>query len=296
MYEAMTMISPAKVNLFLAVGGVRADGYHDLVSVFQALTLADAVTLEPSDELELVSDTELGVRPDDNLAVRAAWALSQRIGMDPNVRISLAKRIPAGAGLGGGSSNAAAVIAGLARMWCVDQADPRVLDAAVSIGADVPFFLYGGTGLFLERGDHLAEVLPTPMLDVIVVWPKTPVSTAAAYEAIDADESRESAPDVDKLVTALRAGSIAEIANAMHNDFEDYSAAMVEPIADALAWLEETSGILGTVMAGSGSAVMGVCDTSTTAERLAAEAETRGWWGVATRTSSQGVRPLGEGQ
>jgi 4-diphosphocytidyl-2-C-methyl-D-erythritol kinase len=285
----ITIVSPAKVNLHLAVGPARPDGYHDLVTVFQALTLADTVTIERADTLSLESDVELGVPAVDNLAVRAARALGDEMGREPSVRIGLSKSIPAGAGLGGGSSNAAAVIAGLAHMWGIESEDHRLIDAAASIGADVPFFLHGGTGLYHGRGDELDAWLPTPTMHLVVVWPREPVSTAEAYQAVDADPGREPAPSVDALIDALNACDPAAVAGALCNDFTSYSAYMVEGIADALAWLEGSQGVLGAAMAGSGSAVFGICASAEVARSLAGAADAHGWWAAACDSSDRGV-------
>jgi 4-diphosphocytidyl-2-C-methyl-D-erythritol kinase len=296
MSEALRMLSPAKVNLHLAVGRVRPDGFHDLETVFQSLELADRVTLEPSDGLALETDTDLQVPAEENLAVMAARVFAEQAGVGPDVRITLTKAIPAGAGLGGGSSNAAAVIAGLATMWEIPAGDPRLHAAAAAIGADVPFFLEGGTGIYEGRGDVLTTCLPTPDLDVVVVWPGTPVSTAKAYMALDDDAARIPAPPVSAIVDAIESNDASGIAGVLHNDFTSYSAGMVEVIGEALAWLGGARGVMGAAMAGSGSGVFGICESADAARELAADACSRGWWAVATRSSARGAHLIDDGR
>ena len=121
----LRITAPAKINLHLAIGARRADGYHELVGVFHALELADGIWMEPADGLIVECDADVGAKPRHNLAYRAAEAMGAAFEREPAVRIVLEKRIPHGAGLGGGSSDAAAVIAGLATMWGVDAEDPR---------------------------------------------------------------------------------------------------------------------------------------------------------------------------
>ncbi len=228
--------------------------------------------------------------------MRAARAFAERVDCEPDVRIALAKAIPAGAGLGGGSSNAAAVIAGLALMWGIPADDARLHDAAASIGADVPFFLTGGTGLYEGRGDALVQHLPTPDLDMVVVWPGTPVSTARAYMALDDDSRRQSAPSPAALIGAIDTGDAEAVAQSLHNDFTGYSADMVEAIGEAIAWLESVPGVMGVAMAGSGSGVFGVCDSPDAACEAADEAIRRGWWAAETRSLAHGVVPADDGR
>jgi 4-diphosphocytidyl-2-C-methyl-D-erythritol kinase len=186
------------------------------------------------------------------------------------------------------------VIAGLAALWGIPTRDERLQAAAASVGADVPFFLHGGTGLYEGRGDVLDEWLPTPGLDMILLWPGEPVSTAEAYRAIDADAGRAASPSVTALTGAIHAGDTQAVARSLHNDFTPYSADMVAGIADALAWLEDAPAVTGSAMAGSGSGVFGICESAEAAEMLAEEAGRLGWWAVATRSSARGVHSIGD--
>jgi 4-diphosphocytidyl-2-C-methyl-D-erythritol kinase len=289
---ASTVISPAKINLYLEVGGVRPDGYHDLVTVFQALELHDTLTIEPASRLAVECSCDLGIPAEDNLVFRAASALAQRLGREAAVSIHIEKVIPSGAGLGGGSSNAAATLAGLAGMWGVDQRDSLLLEVARSLGADVPFFLLGGTALYRGRGDEFVESYPTPDLAIALIKPSDPVSTAAAYDAID--RSGPLAPgDPGLMRAACASGDPAGVVAALRNDFFSPSPGLVPEIADALAWAAEREGVLGVGLAGSGSATFAVCTDVGVAVVVAEGARRQGWWATATRTSAKGVHMTG---
>jgi 4-diphosphocytidyl-2-C-methyl-D-erythritol kinase len=284
--QSLMISAPAKVNFFLGVGAKRPDGYHFVRTVLHTLTLGDTVRLTPADELTLCCDAVLGVGAQDNLAYRAAGAFAEAYGVDVLLEISLTKRIPAGAGLGGGSSDAAAVLAGLAHWASLPLDHPRLVDVAASLGADVPFLLHGGAALMDGRGDHLVRRLPPIDAYVVVVRPPAPVPTAEAYRAFDV--SPRPVGDPRPLTDALKACDVRAVAAALANNLLPASSALVPEIADALAWLGTEADVLGATMAGSGSAVYAICDSADATERIAEAAELRGWWAAATTTSAKG--------
>lgn len=288
------VIAPAKVNLFLGIGSLRPDGYHGLVSVFHALALADEVAIEPSDRLTLECDAELDVPPEQNLAYRAAVAFGAQVGLEPAFTIRLTKRIPHGAGLGGGSSDAAAVIAGLAHLWGIDRQDARCELVAASLGADVPFFLTGGAALMSGRGDELSRELPAISGgSAVLVRPPTPVPTAEAYRAFDAAPLAPGEPSA--VVMALEAGDVRLLAAALQNNMERASSAVVPEVAEALRWVRDEAGVLGAIVAGSGSAVFALCEDSVGAQATVRRAQERGWWSVATHLVAHGATVISEG-
>jgi 4-diphosphocytidyl-2-C-methyl-D-erythritol kinase len=287
MTQAVTVVAPAKVNLFLGVGARRPDGFHDVVTVLHALDLADEVRLAPSSGLSVTCDADLGLPPERNLAWRAAESLAARLGRSPDVAITLDKRVPHGAGLGGGSSDAAAVLAGLAALWDVDRADPVLVEVAGRLGADVPFFLGDGPALMAGRGDVLERRLPPVGADVVVVKPASGISTADAYEEFDRSPAPVGSPR--SIEAALDAGDARALGAALGNNFEPVAAQLVPDVATALAWVRAAEGVYGAQVAGSGSAVFAVCDTSATAARLAEQAGARGWWGSPTKLRGAGV-------
>lgn len=255
----------------------------------QAVSLADDVHLRPAPVLSVIIEPSLGLPPEDNLAHRAARALAQALGRKPEVAILITKRIPAQAGLGGASADAAAVLTGLAVQWDVPASlAPLVREVAASLGADVPFFLGPGTALLGERGDRPLRTLPTPQLDLVLVRPAVAVSTAAAYAAFD-EGSHVAPPGADGMIRACESGDAGQVARLLYNNLTDASTRLAPQIADALAFLTGAPGVLGAAMTGSGSAVFGVCESGDAARRVAASAAERGWWSVEATSVSEGA-------
>jgi 4-diphosphocytidyl-2-C-methyl-D-erythritol kinase len=288
----LTVIAPAKVNLFLGIGAMRPDGHHDLHSLFQTLQLHDTVRLTPADELTVSCDVDIDCAPERNLAFRAAKAFSAAYDVDVLVDIAIEKAIPAGAGLAGGSANAAAVLAGLAHWAGLPLTHPPLHQAARSLGADVPFFLYGGAALMSGRGDHLVHHLPDVAFDVALVKPAVGVSTAEAYRAFDADP--QPLGDWRGVDAALRAGDVEALGTGLANNMTPASVSLVPAVGEALAWMGEQDGVFGALVSGSGSSVFGICRDAPTAQRIVRDAEGEGLWAVATASRPEGVHVTGE--
>lgn len=287
--RAVRVSAPAKVNLHLAIGPLLADGYHPVRTIIHALELHDALTITDGVPLSFTCATELGIPAEQNLALRAARALAGAVGRELAVAITLEKVIPSGAGLGGGSADAAAVLCGLAALWELDPRDPRVTAVARSLGADVPFFLTGGAALLGGRGDALERVLPPLDAPVVLVKPGQPVPTAAAYRAFDRLPAAQ-VPDEQALASALEARDPARAGSLLYNAMTPASVQIVPAIADALALVRTHPGALGAAVAGSGSAVFGIFDDPAAAERCAEAALAAGYWSQATRFSAGGCR------
>jgi len=290
--ERVMLISPAKVNLLLEVGDRRTDGYHDVVTVLQALDerASDTVEMVRADTLDVLCVPDIGVPAEDNLVTSALVRLGESLGRTPAFSVTIRKRLPAAAGLGGASSNAAAALLGACALWGVDPASADVVGVGRTLGADVPFFIEGGTALYAGRGDVLTERLPTPQLSLVLVNPGEPVGTAAAYAMFDRRMRAENrGPSM--MVEAVRAGDAVAIAAALRNNLADIAAEIAPSVALALAYLRQAPGVLGTLVAGSGSTVFGICEDDAAAERVV-----RGvgghddWWVVAAGTSRFGVR------
>jgi len=274
-----TLLAPAKLNLFLSIGDVRPDGFHDVTAVNAVLDFGDEVSVVPAAGLSLACEPDVDVAASDNLGWRAAVAMGEAFQRDPHFAIRIEKRIPAGAGLGGGSSDAAAVVAAVAAAWDVQRTDPRIETVARSLGADVPLFLAGGCGVYAGRGDVLRRALPVPAAHVAVVWPREQVSTAAAYRAFDV-LPRQTRPAPSALTDAICFRDAAGIGAALHNNMTASSVGLVPVIGDALAFMQSARGCLGAAMAGSGSAVFGLFAEAALAGEAAAAAGERGWWSV----------------
>jgi len=260
----------AKINLSLRVLGARPDGYHELRTVFQSIALHDTLTVRRvRGPLQLTCDEASVACDRTNLVWRAAdalWTSMRRRGRARDVAIHLQKRIPVQAGLGGGSSDAAATLRALAKLW---RADPQcVREAAVRLGADVPFFLEGGTVLGLERGDVLFPLIDRPPRWVVLVIPPFGVSTPEAYHWLDV--ARRLQPS----------GRRSPKGFALHNDLEPVVAKRHPAIARIVRDLTE-SGAECAAMSGSGSAVFGLFASRTEAERASKSVKFRA---IVTRT------------
>jgi 4-diphosphocytidyl-2-C-methyl-D-erythritol kinase len=191
--EALRAAAPAKINRELRVGPVRADGYHGIHSRFATIDLEDELEARPSDRLELVCDPPDLPSDRSNLVVRAALALAERLGVEPRASMRLSKKIPAGAGLGGGSSDAAAALRLLLRLWGAAISEEKLSETAATLGSDVPFFLVGGDADVSGRGEVVSGRADGPSVQLLLLVPPFAISTAEVYGAFDR-VGRPSAP------------------------------------------------------------------------------------------------------
>jgi 4-diphosphocytidyl-2-C-methyl-D-erythritol kinase len=265
--------TPAKINLFLEILGRRADGYHKIETLLTAITIYDTLIFEPntSGEIELAcrwaGETEAAdeiPQGPTNLAWRAAALVRERAGVAGGAAIELIKRIPAAAGLGGASSDAAAALVAANIAWRLDWPRERLLELAEELGSDVPFFLTRGAALACGRGEQL-QSLPVPPLHFAVVRPPVGLSTAAVYRACrPAEAPVGSAP----LVAALARGDAAAAARRLVNGLKPAAAGLtpwIKTLADEL----DRQGVLGHEMSGSGSSCFGICRHARHARRVA---------------------------
>ncbi len=197
----VTLAAPAKINLTLEVLGRRGDGYHDLASIMVAVDLADEVTVGDSDELSIECDVPSLSGP-DNLGLRAAGRLVEELGRAGGARVRIAKRIPEAAGLGGGSSDAAAVLIGLTRLWRTGMTARDLTPLAAELGSDVPFFLHGGTAMVQGRGEVVRPLPGAEVHHVLILSPDIRLErkTAAMFGLLAG-----SAPDRGALTRKLEA-------------------------------------------------------------------------------------------
>lgn len=240
----------AKVNLTLEVLGRRDDGFHDIVSIMQTIDLHDTVTLNPSDELMLTcEDPELA--GEGNLALVAARRLRDASGIGLGADIGLEKRIPVAAGLGGGSSDAAAVLTGLNRLWELGLDLPALEKIALEIGSDVPYFLSGGTALVQGRGEHVVPLAHANILWMVVVSPESELrdKTARLYQEISRSDHTRGVL-THKLAGRIRGGGDAP-AQFYFNVFEPY-APKVFPHYTAIRETFRGLGAMGILMSGAG--------------------------------------------
>jgi 4-diphosphocytidyl-2-C-methyl-D-erythritol kinase len=262
----MRLRAYAKINLDLRILNLRPDGYHDISTVFQSISLHDTVTVEETaGGVSVTCDDERVPRGDANVcawAVRALWATCGREGEPGGVRVHIAKQVPMAAGLGGGSADAAAVLEALARLWGVPETDPRIHQAAESVGADVPYFLVGGTALGTGKGDRLVPLRDVRPSELVIVQPPFGVVTAEAYRWYDELRGAESQ---GTLAASIRAGRVLSLCQ---NQLERPVAIRRPAIGDVCARLRVLDARLAA-MSGSGSAVFGLFDTAGQADAAA---------------------------
>ena len=289
----MTIAAYAKVNFTLEVLGVRQDGYHDLRSVVVPISLADEVKLDPGDEVTLEMVGYGGRRAtalpdiggDDNLAVRAARLMQRVSGRKEGVAITLEKRIPVGGGLGGGSSDAAAVLNGLNEMWRLGIPKPELAILGAEIGSDVPALVLGGPVLMEGRGEKVSPITlhPSPFtIRLVLANPGVFCSTAEIFKAF-ADPLPNRPEILYNIHLAMQAGDDAAVARALQNDLEATATRLHPEIGAARRRLEEV-GCLGVSMSGSGATVFGIVRGASEAERIARKLSEDGLWAVAVET------------
>lgn len=288
---SLTLTAPAKINLYLGVHIERDDrGYHKVDSLMAAVGLADTVTVAPAQELTVQTVPASDFPMQKNTAYRAAVAMAEHYGREANVCVTIEKHIPLCAGLGGPSTDAAAVIIALAELWGIDRTDPALDNIARSIGADVPFFLHTSPAFYVGGGDVLATEYPAlPATPVVLVKPReASVSTVEAYRRFD--ETPVPAEKPGAIASALRSGD-AETAYALvHNNLGVISAQMEPRIQTVLDWLRAQDGTVAVDVCGSGACSFAICDTAVTAANLAALAQQNGWWSCATELIPNTVR------
>ena len=288
--RSLTLSAPAKINLYLGVHTERDDrGYHRVDSLMAAVGLSDTVTVAPSQALTVQTVPASDFPMQKNTAYRAAVAMAEHYGREANICVTIEKCIPLCAGLGGPSTDAAAVIVALAELWGIDT-DPALDDIARGIGADVPFFLHASPSFYVGGGDVLATEYPAlPATPVVLVKPReASVSTIEAYRRFD--ETPAPADKPGAIASALRSGD-AEAAYALvHNNLGVISAQMEPRIQTVLDWLRSQDGTIATNVCGSGACSFALCDSAATAANLAATAQQNGWWAYATELVSDTVR------
>jgi 4-diphosphocytidyl-2-C-methyl-D-erythritol kinase len=259
----------------LAVLGKRPDGYHNIHTIFQSISLYDELEFEPSDRITLACENLPQVPPESNLVWKAAQMLSRAAPSTRGARITLKKRIPAGAGLGGGSGNAAATLLALCRLWEIRLADSDLHSLAAELGSDVPFFLSGGAAVGSGRGEEISRLPDMPPLDLVVIFPGIHVSTAEAYRSLNLGLTSEK---MDTRIHRL-CGQMHENQSflaGIFNDFETSILPAYPSIREAGEWLMQ-QGAVSTLLSGSGSAVFGFFPSEESAI-AASRATTRDNW------------------
>lgn len=257
----------AKINLGLDVLGRRENGYHDVRMVMQSVYLYDSVRIEKKDTpgIELASNLYFLPVGSGNIAYKAAEMLIQEFQIREGVRITLNKHIPVAAGMAGGSSDAAAVLFGMNRLFGLKLSKEALMERGVRLGADVPYCVLRGTVLAEGIGEKLTVLPAMPKCTVLIAKPPISVSTKTVYEALDAKEIVDH-PDIDGLLEGLEQGNLKKIAGCMGNVLEDVTIPL-HPVIEEIKQVMKENGALNAMMSGSGPTVFGLFENKMAARK-----------------------------
>jgi 4-diphosphocytidyl-2-C-methyl-D-erythritol kinase len=270
----------AKINWSLRVIGKRPDGYHQIETVLQTISLHDTITLTTTNDNQITLFCDDRSLPSDatNLVCRAAAALQTRCGLNRGAQIRLEKRIPAQAGLGGGSSDAAMTLLGLSYLWKTGASTKELLELAASLGADVPFFFYGGTAGGVGTGTEMIPAMDAGAKFLLVLKPNAHVPTTRAYESLNAPSLTTIAGDTI-LSSSLRGRDRHNVSEYLKNDFETV-VFRLEPEIERAKVAMLKAGAKQALLAGSGSAVFGIFDNQEAQERAIQAIDLEAGWRV----------------
>lgn len=265
--EHVHVRAPGKINVFLKVGEVMDDGYHDVATAYQAISLYEDVHAYPADDFSVsfTGSVDVSGVPTDssNLAIRAAKALARRAGYTGGVRLEIEKHVPVAGGMGGGSADAAAALLACDALWGTERSRDDLLALAARLGADVPFALLGGTAVGTGRGDQLSAALAKGRFEWVLAIADFGMSTPEVYRELDAHRTRHildispvgSQPTVDSTVLqALRAGDAELLADVMFNDLQA-PALHLRPELTKVLETGEMEGALAGLVSGSGPTI-----------------------------------------
>ncbi|QTX04128.1 4-(cytidine 5'-diphospho)-2-C-methyl-D-erythritol kinase [Agromyces archimandritae] len=263
--DAVHARAPGKINLFMRVGALQPDGYHDVATAYQAVSLYEDVHAYPGMgfSVEFSGSIDTAGLPTDrtNLAIRAAKLLARRAGVSQGVHLEIEKHVPIAGGMGGGSADAAATLIACDALWGTELGREELHALAAELGADVPFALAGGTAIGTGRGDRLSPALTTGTFHWVLALADYGVSTPEVYRQVDTirEERPElvpaDAPEVDaEVLHALRAGDAGRLAAALHNDLQDATLRLAPDLAPVLD-LGRSAGALAAIVSGSGPTV-----------------------------------------
>ncbi|MFT4124527.1 MAG: 4-(cytidine 5'-diphospho)-2-C-methyl-D-erythritol kinase [Microbacteriaceae bacterium] len=297
--------APGKINVFLAVGSLLPDGYHDVAIAYQAVSLYEDVRVSeaPDFSVGVSGSVDLARVPRDgaNIAIRAARLLAARTGYRGGAHIDIEKHVPVTGGMGGGSADAAATLLACDTLWGTGLGREEMLELASELGADVPFALTGGTAIGTGRGDQLSPALATGSFEWVLVLRDTGLSTPEVYRELDEHRSRHSqdiypapvAPSVDvDVLQALRAGDARMLAEVLANDLQAAALHLEPALADVLE-LGERGGALAGIVSGSGPTVAFLAPDVNAALQLQIGLSAAGLTAVRATGPVHGARVLG---
>ena len=271
--------APAKINLYLRVVKKRSDGYHDILSLMQLISLYDELTFaEVASGITLRCPGSSLPEDENNLVYRAAAGFYAKTGIKPGIEITLQKHIPIGAGLGGGSSDAATALGALNGLYNLPLSTEELLQLGESLGADVPFFIYGKPAWASGKGEILTEAPNLPLLRLVLINPGFPVSTRDVYQCLNLGLTK-------KIIkySIPRFSSVKEVAAGLANDLERVTFKLHPALAELKAFLLK-NGALGAAMTGSGPTMFGVFTDEESAQRVEKISAEHGWLSFCVRS------------
>ena len=270
--KQVNVIAPAKLNISLDITGVDEKGYHLLDMIMQTVSVFEKITLTKQDDISMTSNAKFIPTDDKNIAVKAAIKFFEYTGINGGVHIHIKKTVPIKAGMAGGSADAAGVIVGLDYMYGTKLTVDQLCEIGLKCGSDIPFMIHGGTKRIQGTGDIILPSPSMPQCHFVICMPQKGVSTPQAYANYD-EMGEKTVVETDKLVTAMKDGSLADIAKYMANDLEKAAGSdETQPIKEKLLQL----GAIGSMMTGSGAAVYGIFDSEETAQKAADALKTKG--------------------
>lgn len=268
-HRKITYTSPCKFNLFLDVTGRRTDGFHEVVTIIEPLNLSDTLHLrETAGEISVtVAHPEI---PDgaDNIVYQAMQLLREETDAVGGAEIRIEKNIPAAAGLGGGSANAALTLQTLDRIRDLNLSPPTLSRMAAKLGSDVPFFLNPRTSLCRGRGEEITPLPRAPYFQAVLIKPTIPIPTRWAYEQLAISAPRSPHRNLQEVITALENSDLSALGNSLYNIFQEVLEPKIPELRDILEFFRENN-TSGSILSGSGSTVVGLVATEPEARSLA---------------------------
>lgn len=277
--NAFTLPSFAKINLYLRVLGKRADGFHELCTVFQTVSLCDFLTFSDSEEIYLTCDDEKIPTGEENLIVKAARILQNKFNLKKGAKIHLEKRIPAPGGLGGGSSNAAIALIGLARLWKIKIEFGDLCEIGKELGSDVPFFFYGGSALGMGRGTEIESLEDFSAEIMVIVTPNADISTKDAFAKINAPDLTKNDSKSILKICREEANSLYLGQSELKNDFEATVFELEPETARAKQKLFDYDAKCA-LLSGSGASVFAIFDSNLKRRKALDKLKTERHWRV----------------
>lgn len=279
-WRSVTVRAPGKINVFFRVGALQADGYHEVASLYQAVSLFDEVTATDADDFSVsfggpIDASELP-RDDSNMAIAAAKLLAQRTGHDGGAALTILKRVPIAGGMGGGSADAAATLVACDELWGTALGRAGLCEIAAELGSDVPFSLEGGTAVGTGRGDELSPALAKGAFNWVLALSPNGLSTPTVYGTLDRHREIHAhelgpQPELVKVETAVlqavRVGDASSLADAMHNDLQAAALKLAPELVELLEF-GESHGALAGIVSGSGPTVAFLAEDAQAAAEL----------------------------